>query len=104
LNFDVRSDFAIPPDHPCLEGHFPGNPIVPGVVILDEVAALLEQVQPEHRIARVVQAKFLSILRPGEVCEIRLSPGKLGSVRFECHAGGRLIASGALVVGPERVE
>lgn len=104
MNFDLRSRFVIPHNHPCLDGHFPGNPIVPGVVILDEVAAVLAKLHPENRIARVTQAKFLSTLRPDEVCEIRLSPGKFGSMKFECHAGERLIASGALVVSPERGE
>ncbi len=28
---------TIPADHPSLPGHFPGRPIVPAVVILDEV-------------------------------------------------------------------
>ena len=33
-------------DHPSLPGHFPGAPLVPGVVILDEVIAALENDAP----------------------------------------------------------
>lgn len=34
-------DLVIPPDHPALPGHFPGNPLVPGVLILAHVLAAL---------------------------------------------------------------
>ena len=33
------SVFRIAADHPCLPGHFPGQPVVPGVVVLDRVLA-----------------------------------------------------------------
>ena len=39
MSFEV--DRTIPSDHPSLPGHFPDRPIVPGVVILDEVVAAL---------------------------------------------------------------
>lgn len=61
LDFEVR----IPADHPSLRGHFPGNPIVPGVVLLDGVIANVEAATG-RRISRVAQAKFHAALRPGE--------------------------------------
>lgn len=61
LDFEVR----IALDHPSLRGHFPGNPIVPGVVLLDAVIANVEAAIG-RRINRVAQAKFHSALRPGE--------------------------------------
>jgi 3-hydroxyacyl-[acyl-carrier-protein] dehydratase len=39
MNFEGRR--TISADHPSLPGHFPGTPIVPGVVILDEILAAL---------------------------------------------------------------
>lgn len=38
-----RTALRIGADHPCLPGHFPGRPVVPGVVLLDRVAALAER-------------------------------------------------------------
>ncbi len=34
---DNRYSFIINSTHPCLAGHFPNNPIVPGAVILEQV-------------------------------------------------------------------
>src|SRR5437879_10590804 len=45
MSFEISR--AIRADHPSLAGHFPGTPIVPGVVILDEVAAALARSE-EH--------------------------------------------------------
>ncbi len=52
-------------DHPSLAGHFPGRPIVPGVVLLDCVIAGLETASG-RRVVRIDQAKFLAALQPGE--------------------------------------
>ena len=67
--------FSIAPDHPCLPGHFPGRPVVPGVVVLDRVLAAIEaatggMLGP----LRLPQVKFLQPLLPGETAEIVLEP------------------------------
>ena len=62
--------FAIPLDHPSLPGHFPGNPIVPGVILLAEVFALLCAAHPGTRVAELLHAKFLRPVRPGEVVAV----------------------------------
>ena len=41
MTFEVTR--AIRADHPSLPGHFPGTPLVPGVVILDEIVAALAE-------------------------------------------------------------
>ncbi|MGT2490860.1 hypothetical protein ACU4GD_10865 [Cupriavidus basilensis] len=37
----TTAGFVIAPDHPALAGHFPGHPVVPGVVLLDHAIALI---------------------------------------------------------------
>jgi 3-hydroxyacyl-[acyl-carrier-protein] dehydratase len=61
----VDFEFTVPNAHPSLAGHFPGNPIVPGVLLLDCVMDALQRAggAPVVHLQRV---KFLSALRPDE--------------------------------------
>ena len=72
-------------DHPALPGHFPGDPIVPGVVLLNEVLSALPGRMD------IAWAKFHGPLRPGEAFAIRFD-----GHRFSVHRGDKLIASGTL--------
>lgn len=55
----------IAPDHSIFEGHFPGNPITPGVVQVQMVRELLqEHLQKPLRLVKMQSCKFLSILNP----------------------------------------
>lgn len=89
---------TISPDHPSLPGHFPGCPVVPGVVILGEVITVLQQGAPGVlEILELPLIKFVSPLSPGEPLTIRLESDVHGERAFTCHAGGRTIATGRLV-------
>lgn len=83
---------CIPSDHPCLPGHFPGHPLVPGVVLLEHVARAL-RVRHDVRITRIVEAKFLLPLRPGQEARVNVS-GEPPRLRFEIRSGEALLARG----------
>jgi len=84
---------------PCFDGHFPGNPLVPGVVILDLVhAALAQQRGTPVRIVGVPSVKFLQPLRPGELMYIDLAAVSPELVNFSCRVGSNRIAEGSLRV------
>jgi 3-hydroxymyristoyl/3-hydroxydecanoyl-(acyl carrier protein) dehydratase len=94
--------FAIPPDHPSLPGHFPGNPVVPGVVVLDRVIEAIEALHGplEHGplgACRMPQVKFMQPLLPGEVADIALERNG-HHFRFRVTREGTPIASGELVL------
>jgi 3-hydroxymyristoyl/3-hydroxydecanoyl-(acyl carrier protein) dehydratase len=87
---------VFPPDHPALPGHFPGHPIVPGVLLLGHVLAALERVAGPLRLVAIPQAKFLGALAPGEPCTIDFPVLGAGEARFVCRSGERAIARGTL--------
>lgn len=66
--------FAIDADHPALPGHFPGRPVVPGVVVLDRVLAAIEAAHGPLGALRLPQVKFVRPLLPGEAARIVLEP------------------------------
>ncbi len=70
----AATTFSIPHDHPCLPGHFPGRPIVPGVVVLDHVLAAIETRHGVLGPLRMPQVKFVQPLLPGEEARIELEP------------------------------
>jgi 3-hydroxymyristoyl/3-hydroxydecanoyl-(acyl carrier protein) dehydratase len=68
--------------HPSLPGHFPGRPIVPGVLLLAEVFARLAEAHPGFAVAGLQQAKFLRPLRPGEIMALTSRMAEGGDVHF----------------------
>lgn len=84
----------IPANHPALPGHFPGHPITPGVVLLNQVAKACAQWQADVRITAWTQVKFVSPLLPEEAFVIRLTPSLPDAARFTVHVDARLVASG----------
>ena len=52
-------EFVIDPSHPGLPGHFPGAPVVPGVVVLEQALAAIEVVRGPLGAVRLPQVKFL---------------------------------------------
>lgn len=93
---EFRQRARIAPGHPCLPGHFPGNPIVPAVVLLERVEqALRAALGPGVRLRALPSVKFLNPLAPGVEFDIRLEIDG-AAARFQCQAEGRELAAGRL--------
>jgi 3-hydroxyacyl-[acyl-carrier-protein] dehydratase len=89
--------FVIAPDHPSLPGHFPGHPVVPGVVVLEQVLAEIERAHGPLGPLRLPQVKFVQPLLPDENAEIELT-GAAPRWKFRVLRGDTLIASGEVAL------
>ncbi len=86
----ITRTLCIDAAHPSLPGHFPGRPVVPGVVLLDRVAAALEDAGM-GRFTRIGVVKFLAPLLPDEDAELSASvEGARVSFRVE-RAGAPIL-------------
>ena len=83
-----------------LAGHFPGHPMMPGVILIEAIAQLggvVAQSDPEHapladlRLTAVRSAKILGAAVPGDMLEI--------DVRVEGRMGGLVQVAGTVSVG-----
>src|SRR5438034_504129 len=91
-------------EHPALAGHFPGAPILPGVLLLDEMLRAVEQERSHARTRwRIGAAKFVKPVRPGETLTLEHEPLANGSIRFHIASAGQPVAHGVLVpaIAPE---
>jgi 3-hydroxymyristoyl/3-hydroxydecanoyl-(acyl carrier protein) dehydratase len=98
MSFEVRR--VIRADHPSLAGHFPGAPVVPGVVILDEVAAVLGEWRTGCQLSVICGAKFVLPLKPDQPFTICLTAanGLETQVDFCCRVEGHMIVKGRLEI------
>ncbi|HEX5805213.1 MAG TPA: hypothetical protein VFY31_02615 [Macromonas sp.] len=94
---NAEESWCVPADHPAFAGHFPGQPIVPGVVLLNRALRLAEAALGTPGLAwQVAQAKFLSPVGPGETLVFAVQSSPRGAILFTVRAGERAVASGSL--------
>ena len=89
----------IPTDHPSLAGHFPNAPIVPGVVVLDEVAVALMEWRQGCRLIGIPFVKFLAPIKPGQLFTIAFDAPANAQIDFCCRVQGRMVVEGRLEIG-----
>lgn len=80
------------PDHPAFPGHFPGHPIVPGVVLLDWAQGAIEA-RAGQPLQALTEAKFSCPATPADTLELDFEVGAT-TVRFEIRSATRKVASG----------
>ena len=88
-------------DHAALAGHFPGFPVVPGVVLLDETLRAIEHAAPAGALSpgslwHIGTVKFHRPVRPGESLQLEYELQPDGRARFELRAADALVTSGTI--------
>jgi 3-hydroxyacyl-[acyl-carrier-protein] dehydratase len=90
-----RAILRLPAQHPCVEGHFPGNPIIPGAVLLDEILAAIERAREQPAAAWVVKSvKFLRPVRPGDELALEFTVASGGDIRLRGRIGAMEVVTG----------
>jgi 3-hydroxyacyl-[acyl-carrier-protein] dehydratase len=90
----VEYTWRAPADHPALAGHFPGRPIMPGVVLLDQAILFAERLLG-YPVAewQIGSAKFFSPVVPGELLVFALNLGERGAIAIKVRGDGREVAA-----------
>jgi 3-hydroxyacyl-[acyl-carrier-protein] dehydratase len=94
----VETTLTVARDHPAFEGHFPGHPVLPGVVLLSEALAAIEAASgrpPEDW--TIASAKFLAPVAPGTSLTLWHETLASGGIRFEIRSAQGPVANGSLV-------
>ena len=89
-------------DHLCSAGHFPGNPIIPGALLLQEVLACIADNLAQEGwmqnglpiLWQIKSAKFPQSVRPGDTVQIAYTHTSHDVFRFECHVLHHTVLSG----------
>jgi acyl-CoA synthetase (AMP-forming)/AMP-acid ligase II len=99
---EEATEITVAPDHPAFAGHFPGHPVLPGVVLLSLVLQALQARPALHQRlgadTRIDQAKFLAPVGPGARLRVLLREQGRG-VAFEVWSGATEAARGQLSAG-----
>ena len=90
--------FTIQASHPSLKGHFPNNPIVPGVVILDEVINIVKTLKPELTITSMPMVKFLHPLLAEQQVTVEITEKSDNKISFNCSHDEIKLVTGQLAL------
>lgn len=97
-----RQHVVVEKDSPWFHGHFPNNPILPGVAQLQMVIDLLtRQGHAKLRVGGLSRVKFRRLVRPGEVLEVSVAAGdNENRHNFTITCGDENVCSGKVLITP----
>ena len=98
MSSPLSSVLYVEPAHPALPGHFPGTPVVPGVVLLTQVITELSRQKPGLTVCGIIKLKFLRMLLPGQLFSVEFGEVENAALRFRCLQDQSLLAEGRLAI------
>lgn len=86
---------AIAEDHPASNGHFIGNPIIPGAVIMEHVRIAFALFKSDMYLKKMTKVKNLNVLKPGKRLTVKIRASGQGGYSFvSLDCDGNEIATG----------
>jgi 3-hydroxymyristoyl/3-hydroxydecanoyl-(acyl carrier protein) dehydratase len=98
---EISADIQVPPNSPWFCGHFPGEPILPGIAQLGMVLDAINRSGNRNiKISSVSRVRFKQIIRPNDHLRLTAAPKKdpAGSYSFRIMAKEELVCSGIMTV------
>ena len=84
--------------HPSIAGHFPGDPIVPGALLVDHIVCNVERTFG-RRVVSIAAAKFLTPVRPQQSSDFSLETKDEGRIVVTASVAGVRVLSLTLTLG-----
>jgi len=90
--------FTIETTHPSLKGHFPNNPVIPAVVILDEVINIVKILKPGFTVETIPMVKFSHPLLPEQLVSVEIKEKSDTTISFNCSHNKIKLVTGQLTL------
>ena len=90
--------FTIKSSHPSLKGHFPNNPVVPAVVILDEVINIVKTLKPDFIVEKIPMVKFTRPLLAEQQVSVEINEKSDTAISFVCSHNEVKLVTGQLLL------
>ncbi|MDR3089478.1 MAG: hypothetical protein LBU39_06635 [Desulfobulbaceae bacterium] len=102
----IESEWLVPADSIWFSGHFPDNPIVPGVAQVEMAARAIAGCSGKNLyVSRLSRVKFKALVRPGERLHMTARPtGAAGEFSFSISADDRDVCSGIIILSEKECE
>ena len=106
-------------NEPCFQGHFPGNPVMPGVLILEalaQAAGILSSVSRKPRdgykfvyfFASIDNVKFKHVVTPGDQLRLEVSlltrKGDFWRIQGKAYVGDKLACTAEMMSAAKEVK
>lgn len=92
----MNYSFTIKSSHASLKGHFPNNPVVPGVVILDEIINIVKTLKPNSTVDTISMVKFIHPLLAEQQVFVEIKEKSDTAISFNCSHNETKLVIGQL--------
>lgn len=99
---EISAEVRVMPDSPWFSGHFPGEPILPGIAQLSMIFDAIRHFgDTDLKISRVKKVRFKQIIRPDDQLQIITVPrkGDVITYSFKIQVRDEIACSGILFMG-----